>query len=347
MSYKSPSALKVTTTGAWARPGWYDIVSKHEGTGEFGEEDLTELYRDYAVLAIDDQEKCGLDILTDGEVLRKSWIRFIVQNVKGLEPIQKPRKLGPIGWDSQETYRLTQKIGDSLNEGIWDYTAEHEFLSGETDRETKICVPGPFGITTQLDFTDVYKSRTHAAEALVPAVRADVLKLAQAGCKYIQLEEALTPGVAADDRSPESISKLINQVIDGVDGVTFILHICFGSSQRLPYAKRTYKDLFPAMLDCNVDGFSLEFAAREMAEIEMCKDWDRERILSAGLLDIKTHYAETADDVEERIRECLKYREPEFLEVSSDCGFRHVPRNLTLRKYQAASQAATRVREQG
>lgn len=347
MSYDAPKTLKVTTTGAWARPGWHDIVSQHEASGELGPEDLDELYRDYAVLAIDDQERCGLDILTDGEVRRKSWIRFIVQNVPGLERRPLRRRLGPAGWDTQETYTLTQQIGDSLNDGIWNYASEHQFLRSQTDRQTKICLPGPFGITTQLDFTEVYKSRTECAEALVPSVRADVQKLAAAGCTYIQLEEALTPGVAADDRSPESMSRLINQVIEGISGVTFILHICFGSSQRLPYAKRTYRDLFPKMLDCNVNGFSLEFAAREMAEIEMVANWDRERILSAGLLDIKTHYAERPEDVEERIRTCLKYREPEFLEVSSDCGFRHVPRNLTVRKYLAASEAARRVREAG
>lgn len=347
MSYEAPSTLRVTTTGAWARPGWYDVVSPHESTGEFGREDLDELYTDYATLAIDDQERCGLDVLTDGEVRRKSWIRFIVQNVPGLQPRELPRRLGPVGWDTQETYALTQPIGDALDAGIWDYAGEYDFLRSRTDRMVKVCLPGPFGITTQLDFTDVYRNRTECAQALVPAVRADVRRLAAAGCTYIQLEEALTPGVAADDRSPESIARLINQVVDGIGGVTFILHICFGSSQRLPYARRTYRDLFPKMLDCNVHGFSLEFAAREMAEIEMVGQWDRERILSAGLLDIKTHYAETPEDVEERIRTCLRYREPEFLEVSSDCGFRHVPRSLTRKKYRAAAEAARRVRESG
>ena len=347
MSYDAPSNLRVTTTGAWSRPGWYDVISRHEEPEEFGPEDIAELYRDYAVLAIDDQERCGLDILTDGEVRRKSWIRFIVKNVPGLERRPLARRLGPVGWDTQETYTLTKPIGDALEDGIWDYASEYELLRSQTDRLVKICMPGPYGITTQLDFTQVYDSRSQCAEALVPAIRADIQELAEAGCTYVQLEEALTPGVAADDRSPEQMARLINKCVDGITGVTFILHICFGSSQRLPYAKRTYRDLFPKMLDCNVHGFSLEFAAREMAEIEMVGGWDRERILSAGLIDIKTHYAETPEDIEERIRTCLRYREPEFLEVSSDCGFRHVPRNLTIRKYLAASEAARRVRDRG
>lgn len=345
MSYSPPSALRVTTTGAWSRPGWHDLLVQPEGEGRFGSEDIKELYQDYALLAIRDQERCGLDILTDGEVWRKSWIRYIVKNVPGLVPRETPRRLGPVGWDTQETYILTEKIGDL--EGIWDYVSEYEFLRANTDRLVKVGLPGPYGITTQLDFTPVYDRRSACAEALVPAVRADIERLVAAGCDYIQIEEALTPGVTADDRSPESIARLINKCVDGITGCTFILHVCFGSSQRLPYARRTYGDLFPQLLEANVHGFSLEFGAREMSEIEMVGDWDRERILSAGLIDIKTHYAETPEDIIERARVCLRYREPEYLEISSDCGFRHVPRNLTLRKYSAAVEAARRLRESG
>jgi 5-methyltetrahydropteroyltriglutamate--homocysteine methyltransferase len=346
MSYVAPSTLPVTTTGAWARPGWYDLLAGPEAEGRLGPADIDELYADYALLAIRDQEACGLDILTDGEVRRKSWIRFIVKNVPGLEPRPQLRLLGPHGWDQQETYTLTRAIPDDFR-SVWDYVPEYEFLRAQTDRLVKICMPGPFGITTQLDFTPAYPSRSACAAALVPAIRADIERLVAAGCTTIQLEEALTPGVAADDRDATQIARLINQCVDGISGCAFLLHVCFGSSHRLPYAKRTYRDLFPELLEANVHGFSLEFAAREMAEIEMVGQWDRERVLSAGLVDIKTHYAETPEDIVERIHTCLKYRDPERLEISSDCGFRHVPRNLTLRKYQAASEAARRLRETG
>ena len=83
------------------------------------------------------------------------------------------------------------------------------------------------------------------------------------------------------------------------------MHICFGSFRRLPYAKRTYRWLSPALLDANVHGFSLEFDAHEMTEIDLVGKWDRERILSAGLIDIKTHYCETPEDIIERVRTCL------------------------------------------
>jgi 5-methyltetrahydropteroyltriglutamate--homocysteine methyltransferase len=232
-------------------------------------------------------------------------------------------------------------------ESIWDYTAEYEFLRARTDRRPKMGMPGPYGITTELDFSPVYRNRRDCAEALAPAIRADIQKLVAAGCDYIQIEEPLTPSHAAEDRTAANMAALINQVTDGITGCTFVVHICFGSFRRLPYAKRTYRWLFPALLDANVHGFSLEFGAREMAEIDLAGKWDRERILSAGLIDIKTHYSETPEDIIERVRTCLQYRDPERLEISTDCGLRRVPRYLAISKMSAAAEAARRLRASG
>jgi 5-methyltetrahydropteroyltriglutamate--homocysteine methyltransferase len=125
------------------------------------------------------------------------------------------------------------------------------------------------------------------------------------------------------------------------------VHICFGSFRRLPYAKRTYRWLSPALLDANMHGFSLEFDAHEMAEIDLVGKWDRERVLSVGLIDIKTHYCETPEDIIERVRTCLEYRDLERLEISTDCGLRRVPRYLTISKMSAAAEAARRLRANG
>ncbi len=125
-------------------------------------------------------------------------------------------------------------------------------------------MPGPYGITTELDFSQVYRTRRECADALVPAIRADIEKLVAAAHfrHYIQIEEPLTPSHATEDRTLENLVETINAVVDGITGCTFIVHICFGSFRRLPYAKRTYRWLFPALLDANVHGFSLEFGAR-------------------------------------------------------------------------------------
>jgi 5-methyltetrahydropteroyltriglutamate--homocysteine methyltransferase len=344
-SYQYPATLPVTTTGGWARPGWWDILADADKQGRFGPADRTELFDDYCRLAIGDQESAGLDILTDGEHRRLGWIEGITGSMPGLGLRPSPRKLGAIGWDMLPVYEVRRPLDDL--ESIWDYTSEYRFLRAHTDRRPKMGMPGPYGITTELDFSPVYRSRRDCAEALVPAIRQDILNLVAAGCDYIQIEEPLTPSHATEDRTPENLVEVINKVVDGITGCTFVVHICFGSFRRLPYAKRTYRWLFPALLDANVHGFSLEFGAREMAEIDLVGDWDSDRILSAGLIDIKTHYSETPEDIIERVRTCLEFRDAEHLEISTDCGLRRVPRYLAISKMSAAAEAARRLRESG
>lgn len=337
--------LAVTTTGGWARPGWWDLLEEAEAAGRFGPADERELYDDYCRLAIDDQERCGLDIVTDGEHRRRGWIENITAALPGLTRVPGERRLGALGYDMLDVWRLGRPFDELA--WLWNFTDEFRFLRAHTTRRPRVGMPGPYGMTTELDFADVYPSRRACAEGFVPALRAHIANLIDAGCDYIQLEEPITPAVADDDRTPDSMVTLINKVVDGFDGCTFTVHICFGSFRRLPYAKRTYRWLFPRLLDANVHGFSLEFGAREMAEIDLVGQWDRGRILSAGLIDIKTHYAETPADIVERVRTCLRYRRLDELEISTDCGLRRVPRPLALRKMTNAAAAAAQVRADG
>ncbi len=339
------TALAVTTTGGWARPGWWDVLEEAEAAGRLGPDDERELYDDYCRIAIADQERCGLDVVTDGEHRRRGWIENITAALPGLRRRPGTRKLGALGYDMLDVWELTQPFDDLA--WLWDFEDEFRFLAEHTTRRPRVGMPGPYGMTTELDIAGVYPSRKACAEGFVPALRHHIAGLIAAGCDYIQLEEPITPAVADDDRSAASMVELINKVVDGFAGCTFTVHICFGSFRRLPYAKRTYRWLFPTLLDAHVHGFSLEFGGREMAEIDLVGQWDRGRILSAGLIDIKTHYAETPEDVIERVRTCLRYREPEELEISTDCGLRRVPRPLALAKMTNAAAAAAKVRADG
>src|SRR6185312_11125402 len=89
--YQYPAALPVTTTGGWARPGWWDVVADGEKAGRFGPADRQELLDDYCQLAIYDQEAAGLDALTDGEHRRGGWIEGITGKMAGLALKPTPR----------------------------------------------------------------------------------------------------------------------------------------------------------------------------------------------------------------------------------------------------------------
>jgi hypothetical protein len=156
------------------------------------------------------------------------------------------------------------------------------------------------------DSSPVYRNRRDCAEALVPAIRRDIQDPVAAGCDYIQIGEPLTPSHVSEDRTAENLVDLVNKVVDGVSGCTFVVHICLARSAacRTPSAPTAGFSRHCSTPTCT--GFSLEFGAREMAEIDLAGKWDREWVLSAGLIDIKTHYSETPEDIIERVRTCLE-----------------------------------------
>jgi 5-methyltetrahydropteroyltriglutamate--homocysteine methyltransferase len=184
MAYSYPAVLPVTTTGGWARPGWWDVVA--DAPDRFGPADRQELLDDYCQLAINDQEAAGLDILTDGEHRRGGWIEGITGSMPGLSLRPTSRRLGAIGWDQLPVYEVREPLDAVAS--IWDFASEYRFLRSRTTRRPKIGMPGPYGITTELDFSPVYKTRRDCAEALVPAIRSDILRLVEAGCDCIQIE---------------------------------------------------------------------------------------------------------------------------------------------------------------
>ena len=141
--YQYPAALPVTTTGGWARPGWWDILADAEKQGRFGPADRRELLDDYCQLAINDQEMAGLDILTDGEHRRGGWIEGITGKMAGLALRPPPRRLGAIGWDMLPVYEVREPL--EAVESIWDFTGEYRFLAARTSRRPKIGMPGPYG----------------------------------------------------------------------------------------------------------------------------------------------------------------------------------------------------------
>jgi len=108
--YRYPETLPVTTTGGWARPGWWDVVADGEQAGRFGPADRRELLDDYCQLAIFDQEGAGLDMLTDGEHRRGGWIEGITGRMAGLALKPTPRRLGAIGWDQLPVYEVREPL---------------------------------------------------------------------------------------------------------------------------------------------------------------------------------------------------------------------------------------------
>ena len=135
--------------------------------------------------------------------------------------------------------------------------------------------------------------------------------------------------------------QMYNACVEGVDA-KLALHVCFGNLTSRPRGKRRYKWMFPELLDARADQLVFEFANREMCESGLWGELAIDRELGAGVVDVKSFYVETPEDVAERIREFLKHVPPDRLYVSPDCGFFQLPRWLSYQKLETMV-AGTRI----
>ena len=322
--------LPTTVVGSYAHPSWFYAARELMDADRFGPTDVAETFDDAVDRALADQEEAGLDIVSDGEMRRASFVWAFASRMTGLRDAGPLRKMGPMSLDMRSVQETTGPVGVPHGMGAVE---EFEYARSHTDRPVKVPLPGPFALTTFIRPVEHYRTRTELAEAFVPALNQEIRGLAAAGCRWIQLDEPATPGYAANDpHSPADIARLFNACVDGVTDVHLSLHVCFGTFRKIPYAKKTYARYFPDLLESRADQFVFEFGAREMAEIDQWPTWAPDRELGAGIVDVRTHYCETPDDVAERVRRCLEFVPDDKLFLTTDCGMRYVHRTLARAK---------------
>jgi 5-methyltetrahydropteroyltriglutamate--homocysteine methyltransferase len=333
--------LPTSVIGSYAIPSWVWSGLEAIRRDEYGPTDQRELLDDAVQIAIRDQERAGVDVITDGEMRRWYFVQGFYGRMSGLEPVGVLRKTGVYGYDSAPRYRPVERVRIESGLGIVD---EFAYARAQTDRALKATVPGPLTLTIHIQLHDdrIYRDRLELAWEFAQVINRECLALAAAGADFIQIDEpsyAIIPGTQA------GWVDLFNACVADVSA-KIGLHVCFGNLGSRPRGKRDYGWMFPAILDAKCDQFSFEFANREMKEAEL---WGRHgdgRELSAGVVDVKSFYLETAEDVAERIRLLLPHVRPEKLWLTPDCGFFQLPRWLAYRKLERLVAGARLVRRE-
>jgi 5-methyltetrahydropteroyltriglutamate--homocysteine methyltransferase len=314
--------------GSHGFPGWFWTALDKIKSGDYGQTDVKEAFDDATQLAIRDQERAGIDIVCDGEMRRFFFVQTFYGKMEGLEPIEPLRKTGLYAYDSAPRYRPLRKIAIPRGLGVVD---EFRYLTTQTERPVKVTVPGPvtLSIHIQLRPGDAYQGdRLALCWDMVPAVNAELKALVDAGADYIQIDE---PSAAIVPGQVDEYVKMFNACVDGVRA-RIAYHVCFGNLLSRPRGKRSYRWMFPAILAARCQQFVFEYANREMAEIEDWKAIGVDRDVACGVVDVKSFYMETAEDVAERLALCARFIPIERLSAVPDCGFFPVPRWLAFEK---------------
>lgn len=333
--------LPTSVIGSYAWPSWFVTVVEAMQAGKYGPKDIEETLNDAVDTAVRDQQEAGVDIITDGEMRRLGFFTAdFYGRLSGLQAGEALRRVGAAGHDQRERYQALEPIQAPDGLGL---VAEFDYVRHCTDRQLKIPCPGPFTLAGRIATGSIYKTRMEVAEAFSDIVRAELLRLVDAGVRHIQLDE---PSYAVHPDAPADFVDLFNRTVEGVDAYIG-LHICFGNFVGRPVALRSYKPIFPYVLDLRVDELALEFANREMHEIELgAQIAESGKKLAAGIIDVKNYYVERPQDVAHRIRQVLAHVPPEQVVVVPDCGLSQTARWAARTKLKAMVAGTNIVRKE-
>jgi 5-methyltetrahydropteroyltriglutamate--homocysteine methyltransferase len=332
--------LPATVIGSWAFPGWYakfcEDVACHPEL--FGPDDRDEALRDAVRLAVDDQLRAGADLITDGEMQRVDFNLGFYDRLSGITPLPQVRRWGPPAHDQRSRYLCVAPLDAPRGLGLVE---EYQRLRTITDAPVKVPVPGPFTLAGCLQGGNVYADRMQIAEALLPLVNREMKALVQAGATFVQLDE---PSFACRPERPEEFLDLIGRTVEVVRAFVS-LHMCFGNDRGRAVGRRSYRPLFPHLARAPVPQLALEFASREMAEIELAAEIKPPMGLAVGLVDVKNTWIEPPELVAERLRLVLRHIEPERVHVTPDCGFSQTARFIATRKLASMAEGVRLVRQ--
>ena len=334
--------FQTALVGSYPQPEW--LIDRKKLAGRFPprvralelwrvpETYLREAQDDATVLAIRDQERAGLDIITDGEMRRESYSNHFATALDGVDmdnpgtaldrsghPNPVPRVVGPI--------RRNRPVGVS----------DVEFLRAHTDRSIKMTLPGPFTMSQQAQ-NDHYPDAESLAMAYAEACNAEIRDLFAAGAEIVQIDE---PYMQARPEAARAYGlAALNRALEGIDGTTAV-HICFGYAAIIHDRPSGYSFL-PELARCSCDQISIE-TAQSRLDLGVLSDLSDKAII-LGVIDLSDTAVEAQEVVADRARRALSFMDPRQIVLAPDCGMKYLPRGSAFGKMRSMVAAAEKLR---
>ncbi len=336
--------LPTTVVGSYPQPDW--LVDRAVLTGRMpprvrakeiwrvAEPMLEGAQDDATLIAIRDMERAGIDIVTDGEIRRESYSNRFALALDGIDLDNPAEVMGRTG----RTTTVPRVVGKIRRRGPVE-TRDVEFLTANTDRMTKITLPGPFTLSQQA-FDGHYGDPEAMAMDYAVAVNEEAHDLKRAGIDIIQFDEPWMEQY--HDRAKVFGLKVLNRALQGIEGTT-IVHVCFGYAHVVPNKPAGYS-ILETLDGCIAKQISIE-AAQPKLDLGVLQSLPGKSIL-LGVLNLGSEEVETAGQVAERIRAALPFLPAERMVPAPDCGMKYLPRARAFGKLQALAAGAAIVRHE-
>jgi len=337
-------ALATSIAGSLPKPAWLAAPETLWAPWRLSPETLLEGQRDAVLLALRDQERAGIDVVTDGEQTRQHFVHGFAERLEGIDATRRAR----VGIRGDRYVAEVPTVVGSVRRAASVHAEEAAFARANTARRLKWTLPGPMTLVDTVA-DGHYRDRARLAQDVAAALNAEARELAALGVDVIQLDE---PAFNVDAYLPEieewGISAL-EAAIAGV-GCATAVHICYGYGIRanvdwkatLGREWRQYERTFPLLAQSRVGQVSVECAASRVP-LELLGLLGDKGVL-AGVIDVASHRVETAEEVAATIRRLLEHVPAARLLPCTNCGMAPLPRAVALGKLVALGRGAALVR---
>jgi 5-methyltetrahydropteroyltriglutamate--homocysteine methyltransferase len=343
-----PSYRKYTTTvvGAHSVPRWYEALDRLVALGQLSTADFTDAQFRATQAAILEQEAAGIDVVTGGEMHRRThnrhsppnaMLNHFWQKIPAFQGVTRPKPISkhdPNVFHPAATCR--GPIADTTDLGLVD---EFRTVSAFARKPVKITMTGPH-LLAAVAYDEHYNDMPRMMADLGKLLHQNLKRLAAAGCKHIQIDEPYF--TAADDEEVRAAVDAINMAIEGLpDDVHVLTHICQGNyavgADYDGQIGHRYFDTgrYKADLICKID------CDAYLVEHDMAGHYEGllgSRQLGVGAVDVQDPNIESGQLVAERIK-IHGWLAPEQTIITSTCGFNHLPRHVALGKLRAMTEA--------
>ena len=336
--------IPTTLVGSYPQPDWLVHKDILLGSGpprirmrnvwRPAEKLLEEAQDDATLVALHDQERAGIDIVSDGEVRRESYFNRFANALEGIDvdnpatvpgrtgkPTLVPRVVGPI--------RRKEPV----------QVRDVAYLRAHTEKPIKITIPGAFTMA-KMAADEHYGDQEALIMAYANAVNEEIHEMKEAGADVIQIDE---PHMQAHPIESNRFGvAAIDKALEGISGTT-VVHLCFGYAYVVSDKPSGYSFL-PELDKCAASAISIE-AAEPSLDPSILEKLPNKKVLF-GVVDLGDQNVETSEIIANRLRCALRHIDSDRLIAAPDCGMKYLPRNVAFGKLQAMVKGAEIVRRE-
>lgn len=312
-----------TVVGSMPRPLFVRELLRPETRQTLGAEEFSRRLDTAVAYVIAMQEATGVDIISDGEWRRLSYIGVIADICDGFE----------VGYHGAQPWTIVVDKIKARAPGL--VAKEALFVRDHSRCAPKVALPSPYLLGQRMWEPEkskrAYATREEFMWALVPILRSELEAIRAAGLRRLQfddphlclfVDERVRQQYADPKREMDLCVELLNAILDGFDDLSTAIHLCRRNKARQGWVgEGGYGPILDHLAKLKVKQYMLEFAIPAAGDFAVLRDLPSEKLIGLGCVDCRGEHIDTAEEIVSRVEKALKYIAPERIMLHPDCGF--------------------------